>query len=139
MATISIGFVWKVDVLKRPDLLSEKDRKKRKCCLEFNMISLTFRQKIGGQHISVGAGLSVHVAAGIVGRVAEADVHVGVGGYAACYTYSCSKGAFLGCKLELRRDYSDNSRHKTTRDFTATEAVTTHHMQTTPVVAQMGL
>jgi lipid-binding SYLF domain-containing protein len=30
---------------------------------------------------------------GIVGRAAEADVRAGDGGYAACYTYSCSKGA----------------------------------------------
>ena len=44
----------------------------------------------GDVHFSVGAGLSA--AAGIVGRAAEADVHAGVGGCAACYTYSCSKG-----------------------------------------------
>ena len=44
----------------------------------------------GNLHISIGAGLSA--AAGVVGRVAEADVHAGVGGCAACYTYSCSKG-----------------------------------------------
>lgn len=47
----------------------------------------------GNLHFSVGAGLSV--AAGLVGRVAEADVHAGVGSYAACYTYSCSKGNFF--------------------------------------------
>ncbi|CAL5346224.1 unnamed protein product [Camellia sinensis] len=41
-------------------------------------------------HISVGAGLSAAV--GIVGRVVEADVRAGDSGYAACYTYSCSKG-----------------------------------------------
>lgn len=41
-------------------------------------------------HLSVGAGLSAAV--GIVGRTAEADVRAGTGGYAACYTYSCSKG-----------------------------------------------
>lgn len=44
----------------------------------------------GDVHFSVGAGLSA--AAGVVGRVAEADVHAGVGGCATCYTYSCSKG-----------------------------------------------
>ncbi|KDO43795.1 hypothetical protein CISIN_1g034183mg [Citrus sinensis] len=49
-------------------------------------------------HFSFGAGLSA--AAGIVGRAAEVDVRAGVGGYAACYTYSCSKGAFVGCSLE---------------------------------------
>ncbi|KAK3004608.1 hypothetical protein RJ639_018465 [Escallonia herrerae] len=49
-------------------------------------------------HLSVGAGLSAAI--GIVGRTAEADVRAGTGGYAACYTYSCSKGAFVGCALE---------------------------------------
>lgn len=44
----------------------------------------------GNVHFSIGAGLSA--AAGTVGRAAEADVRAGVGGYAACYTYSCSKG-----------------------------------------------
>ncbi|XP_006442378.2 uncharacterized protein LOC18049503 [Citrus clementina] len=52
----------------------------------------------GNMHFSFGAGLSA--AAGIVGRAAEVDVRAGVGGYAACYTYSCSKGAFVGCSLE---------------------------------------
>lgn len=44
----------------------------------------------GNTHLSVGAGISA--AAGIVGRSAEADLRAGDGGYAACYTYSCSKG-----------------------------------------------
>ncbi|KAJ6402233.1 hypothetical protein OIU84_014347 [Salix udensis] len=39
-------------------------------------------------------------AVGIAGRAFEADVRAGDGGYAACYTYSCSKGAFVGCSLE---------------------------------------
>ncbi|KAM7492506.1 hypothetical protein LguiA_035427 [Lonicera macranthoides] len=52
----------------------------------------------GNMHLSVGAGLSAAV--GIVGRAAEADIRAGDGGYAACYTYSCSKGAFVGCSLE---------------------------------------
>ncbi|XP_031118491.1 uncharacterized protein LOC116022077 [Ipomoea triloba] len=52
----------------------------------------------GNAHLSVGAGLSAAV--GIVGRTAEADLRAGDGGYAACYTYSCSKGAFVGCALE---------------------------------------
>ncbi|ONK55362.1 uncharacterized protein A4U43_UnF4390 [Asparagus officinalis] len=52
----------------------------------------------GNAHISVGAGVSA--AAGIVGRAAEADLRAGDGGYAACYTYSCSKGAFVGCSLQ---------------------------------------
>jgi lipid-binding SYLF domain-containing protein len=46
----------------------------------------------GKAHLSVGAGVSASV--GHVGRVAEADFRAGDGGYAACYTYSCSKGLF---------------------------------------------
>lgn len=49
-------------------------------------------------HVSFGAGLSAAI--GIVGRTAEADVRAGTGGYATCYTYSCTKGAFIGCSLE---------------------------------------
>ncbi|KAL5997755.1 hypothetical protein ACLOJK_008685 [Asimina triloba] len=49
-------------------------------------------------HFSVGAGLCAAV--GVVGRVAEAEFRAGGGGYAASYTYSCSKGAFVGCSLE---------------------------------------
>ncbi|KAH8494385.1 hypothetical protein H0E87_020960 [Populus deltoides] len=52
----------------------------------------------GNLHFSVGAGLSAAV--GIVGRTAEADLRGGDGGLATCYTYSCSKGAFVGCSLE---------------------------------------
>ncbi|KAG5622315.1 hypothetical protein H5410_007533 [Solanum commersonii] len=52
----------------------------------------------GDAHLSVGAGVSA--AAGIIGRTAEADLRAGTGGYAACYTYSCSKGAFVGCSLQ---------------------------------------
>ncbi|XP_047964614.1 uncharacterized protein LOC125209065 [Salvia hispanica] len=51
----------------------------------------------GNTHLSVGAGVSAAV--GIVGRAAEADVRAGDGGFAACYTYSCSKGAYVGCSL----------------------------------------
>ncbi|XAR56443.1 hypothetical protein NMG60_11036934 [Bertholletia excelsa] len=52
----------------------------------------------GNMHFSLGAGLSAAV--GTVGRAAEADICAGDGGLAACYTYSCSKGAFVGCSLE---------------------------------------
>ncbi|XP_058095483.1 uncharacterized protein LOC131240942 [Magnolia sinica] len=65
----------------------------------------------GNVHFSLGAGLSAAV--GIVGRAAEADVRAGDGGYAACYTYSCSKGAFVGCSLEgslVTTRTSENSR-----------------------------
>ena len=41
-------------------------------------------------HLSFGAGLSA--AAGFLGRAAEADLRAGNAGFAACYTYSCSKG-----------------------------------------------
>lgn len=49
----------------------------------------------GKAHVSVGAGVSV--AAGIAGRAAEANLRAGDGGYAACFTYSCSKGSFNQC------------------------------------------
>ncbi|CAL9105719.1 unnamed protein product [Musa textilis] len=65
----------------------------------------------GNAHLSVGAGLSA--AAGIVGRTAEADLRAGDGGHAACYTYSCSKGAFIGCALNgsmVTTRTSENSR-----------------------------
>ena len=54
----------------------------------------------GNLHFSVGAG--VGVAAGIVGRVAEADIRAGNGGLAACYTYSCSKGNFVELTCEMK-------------------------------------
>ncbi|KAG8385389.1 hypothetical protein BUALT_Bualt03G0038000 [Buddleja alternifolia] len=49
-------------------------------------------------HLSIGAGVSAAI--GIIGRTAEADMRAGPSGIAACYTYSCSKGAFIGCSLE---------------------------------------
>ncbi|XP_077238303.1 uncharacterized protein LOC143879688 [Tasmannia lanceolata] len=49
-------------------------------------------------HFSLGAGLSA--AAGPVGRVLEADLRAGDAGSGMCYTYSCSKGAFVGVSLE---------------------------------------
>ncbi|KAL6574128.1 hypothetical protein OROHE_001670 [Orobanche hederae] len=49
-------------------------------------------------HMSIGAGVSAAV--GIIGRTAEADMRAGPSGFASCYTYSCSKGAFIGCSLE---------------------------------------
>ncbi|PQQ21798.1 uncharacterized protein Pyn_19836 [Prunus yedoensis var. nudiflora] len=52
----------------------------------------------GNVHLSIGAGLSAAV--GVNGRAVEADVRAGDGGYAACYTYSSSKGAFVGCSLQ---------------------------------------
>uniref|UniRef100_A0A803N2T8 Ysc84 actin-binding domain-containing protein n=1 Tax=Chenopodium quinoa TaxID=63459 RepID=A0A803N2T8_CHEQI len=41
-------------------------------------------------HISVGAGMSGAI--GTAGRTIGADVRAGIGGYSACYTYSCIKG-----------------------------------------------
>jgi lipid-binding SYLF domain-containing protein len=52
----------------------------------------------GRVHLSVGAGLSV--AAGPLGRSAEADVRAGLSGTAACLSYSCSKGMFVGLSVE---------------------------------------
>lgn len=49
-------------------------------------------------HCSLGAGVSA--AAGPVGRVFEADLRAGDRGSGMCYTYSCSKGAFIGVSLE---------------------------------------
>ncbi|KAD6795249.1 hypothetical protein E3N88_06145 [Mikania micrantha] len=49
-------------------------------------------------HFSLGAGRSA--AAGPVGRVLEADLRAGDKGSGMCYTYSCSKGAFIGVSLE---------------------------------------
>ncbi|KAK9101619.1 hypothetical protein Scep_025049 [Stephania cephalantha] len=49
-------------------------------------------------HFSLGAGCSA--AAGPVGRVLEADLRAGDRGMGLCYTYSCSKGAFVGVSLE---------------------------------------
>ncbi|KAG6692195.1 hypothetical protein I3842_10G102000 [Carya illinoinensis] len=71
-------------------------------------------------HLSVGAGLSAAV--GNVGRAAEADVRAGDGGYAACYTYSCSKGAFVGCSLEgsvVTTRMKENSRFYGSQSLTA--------------------
>ncbi|KAI5054942.1 hypothetical protein GOP47_0030087 [Adiantum capillus-veneris] len=52
----------------------------------------------GRVHVSVGAGISASV--GPLGRLAEADVRVGERGATACYTYSCSQGAFAGVSFE---------------------------------------
>eukprot|EP00249_Psilotum_nudum_P012362 c23738_g1_i4 orf=466-2217(+) len=52
----------------------------------------------GRLHISIGASLSA--ALGHLGRAAEADICAGLGGATTCYTYSCSKGAFLGVSLD---------------------------------------
>ncbi|XP_021755073.1 uncharacterized protein LOC110720364 isoform X1 [Chenopodium quinoa] len=49
-------------------------------------------------HFSLGAGCSA--AAGPVGRVLEADLRAGDRGSGMCYSYSCSKGAFVGVSLE---------------------------------------
>ncbi|OAY76415.1 SH3 domain-containing protein [Ananas comosus] len=49
-------------------------------------------------HVSLGAG--VNIAAGPVGRALEADLRAGNKGSGMCYTYSCSKGAFVGVSLE---------------------------------------
>ncbi|XP_065877888.1 uncharacterized protein [Euphorbia lathyris] len=76
----------------------------------------------GNAHISVGAGLSAAV--GVIGRAVEADVRAGDGGYAACYTYSCSKGAFVGCSLEgsfVTTRWRENSRFYGSQSLTATD------------------
>ncbi|KAG6470684.1 hypothetical protein ZIOFF_071761 [Zingiber officinale] len=60
--------------------------------------SRTVKAFSSNMHVSVGAGLSA--AAGPVGRVFEADVRASSKGSGMCYTYSCSKGAFVGVSLE---------------------------------------
>lgn len=61
----------------------------------------------GNAHLSVGGGLSVAV--GIVGRAVEADVRAGDGGFAACYTYSCSKGTSSSLELGPVSCYSNSA------------------------------
>nr|AFK47891.1 unknown [Lotus japonicus] len=76
----------------------------------------------GNVHLSLGAGLSAAV--GIAGRALEADVRAGDGGYAACYTYSCSKGAFVGCSLEgsiVITRTQENSRFYGSQSITSTD------------------
>ncbi|KAL3617000.1 hypothetical protein CASFOL_039394 [Castilleja foliolosa] len=57
-------------------------------------------------HFSIGAGVSA--ALGIVGRTAEADMRAGPGGFASCYTYSCSKAKCIYWVL-TRRECGHNS------------------------------
>lgn len=58
----------------------------------------------GNAHFSIGAGLNA--AAGIVGRAAKAGIHAGASGYAACYTYSCSKGICdILCRIILLQSF----------------------------------
>ncbi|KAL4309295.1 hypothetical protein GQ457_01G046980 [Hibiscus cannabinus] len=76
----------------------------------------------GNAHLSIGAGLSAAV--GIVGRTVEAGVRAGDGGYAASYTYSCSKGAFVGCSLEgsfVTTRVRENSRFYGIQSITASD------------------
>ncbi|PIN21448.1 hypothetical protein CDL12_05872 [Handroanthus impetiginosus] len=73
-------------------------------------------------HFSIGAGLSAAV--GIIGRTAEADMRAGPSGFAACYTYSCSKGAFIGCSLEgsmVTTRARENSRFYGSQSINASE------------------
>ena len=53
----------------------------------------------GEMNIALGAGMSI--AAGPIGRTAEAEVRGGDGGVAACYSYSHSRGLFAGVSLEV--------------------------------------
>ncbi|KAK4271752.1 hypothetical protein QN277_020395 [Acacia crassicarpa] len=76
----------------------------------------------GHMHISLGAGASAAV--GTVGRAVEADVRAGDGGQAACYTYSCSKGAFVGCSLEgsiVTTRWRENARFYGSQSLTGTD------------------
>ncbi|KAJ6333356.1 hypothetical protein OIU77_009261 [Salix suchowensis] len=78
----------------------------------------------GYAHLSLGAGVSAAV--GITGRAFEADLRTGDGGYAACYTYSCSKGAFVGCSLEgsiVTTRSKENSRFYGRQSLSASDIV----------------
>jgi lipid-binding SYLF domain-containing protein len=60
----------------------------------------------------------------VTGRAVEADIRAGSGGYAACYTYSCSKGAFVGCSLEgsiFTTRTSENSRFYGSQSLAASD------------------
>ncbi|KAL3851419.1 hypothetical protein ACJIZ3_013301 [Penstemon smallii] len=73
-------------------------------------------------HLSLGAGLSAAI--GIIGRTAEADMRAGDSGFSACYTYSCSKGAFIGCSLEgsvVTTRAKENSRFYGSQSITASD------------------
>lgn len=76
--SINVGFIWQQAGGELTDFI---------IVLRTNDAVKTFT---GNAHISIGAGLSAAV--GTVGRAVEAGVRAGDGGYAACYTYSCSKG-----------------------------------------------
>nr|GEY38478.1 hypothetical protein [Tanacetum cinerariifolium] len=65
----------------------------------------------GKAYLSVGAGASA--AAGIIGRAAESDFWPGDGGYAACYTYSCSKGSMVTTRTQENCRYYGNPSIKT--------------------------
>lgn len=76
----------------------------------------------GEAHLSIGAGLSA--AMGVVGRTAEADLHAGISGCSACYTYSCSKGMFVGVSLEgsvVTTRCRENSRFYGSESITAAD------------------
>lgn len=46
--------------------------------------------------IHCGVGGNVSVAVGPMGRQADANMRVGRSGAALCYSYSCSRGAYVG-------------------------------------------
>ena len=49
--------------------------------------------------INCGVGGNVSLAMGPMGRQADANMRIGKGGAALCYSYSCSKGIFAGEQL----------------------------------------
>ncbi|XP_052201510.1 uncharacterized protein LOC127807577 isoform X1 [Diospyros lotus] len=75
-------------------------------------------------HFAFGAGLSAAV--GIFGRAAGVEMRAGDGGYAATYTYSCSKGAFVGCSLEgsvITTRTGENSRFYGSQTISASDII----------------
>lgn len=51
-------------------------------------------------NIHCGVGGNVSLAVGPVGRQADANMRLGRSGAAVCYSYSCSKGAYIGVSVE---------------------------------------
>ncbi|KAK9805137.1 hypothetical protein WJX72_001461 [[Myrmecia] bisecta] len=66
----------------------------------------------GSPHLGMGGNISLAV--GPLGRQAEANMRLGTGGAAVCYSYSCSRGAFAGVSVESTLI---TTRHATNQDF----------------------
>ncbi|KAK7836933.1 sh3 domain-containing ysc84-like protein 1 [Quercus suber] len=60
-------------------------------------------------HMHFSLGVDYSAAAGLVGRVLEADLRAGDRGSGMCYTYSCSKGSAVETRMDTNlRFYGDS-------------------------------